>query len=270
MAGRLHSQGVDLSVWNRTAAKSENLGLAIAASPAELISRCEIVFLNLFDSVAVDSVLRQPNGLLAGDCRGKLVVDTTTNHFLTVSSFYDLFAERGAAYLESPVLGTVVPAMQGNLTALVSGEQAALDSARPYLEKLAKRIFYLPERTLATKMKLVNNLVLGSFMTTIAEATALGEAVGVDRETILEILASGAGNSTVLNGKREMLIKQDFTPQFSLGAIDKDLKYLQDLAAQLRQPLRSGEAAREAFAKAVAENPPDLDFAAVYNIYRKH
>jgi 3-hydroxyisobutyrate dehydrogenase len=269
IATRLRGQGVDLIVWNRTREKALDLGVPIAASPAELMTQSSIVFLNLFDSDAVNAVLQGKEGLLAGKCRGKVVIDTTTNHFEAVDSFYDMLAQRDAAYLEAPVLGSVIPASQGLLTVLVSGEQEPYNLALSYLEQIAKRIFYLKERTLATKMKLINNLVLGSFMTAIAESVALGEAVGVDRETVLEILGAGAGNSTVLNGKREKLLRSDFSPHFTVKAIHKDLGYLTDLAAMAQQQLIAGDAAREVFDRAMKEKLGDLDFAAVYQIYRR-
>jgi 3-hydroxyisobutyrate dehydrogenase len=269
IATRLKAQGVDLIVWNRTREKAVDFGAPIAASPAELMTQSSIVFLNLFDSDAVNAVLHGIDGLLAGNCRGKVVVDTTTNHFETVESFYDMLAQRDAAYLEAPVLGSVMPASQGLLTVLVSGEQGPYNLALSYLEQIAKRIFYLKKRTLATKMKLVNNLVLGSFMTAIAESVALGEAVGVDRETVLEILGAGAGNSTVFNGKREKLLHKDFSPHFTVAAIHKDLGYLTDLAAAAQQKLFASDAAREVFDTAMKEKLGKLDFAAVYQIYRK-
>jgi 3-hydroxyisobutyrate dehydrogenase len=81
IAKRLISQGVDLIVWNRTSDKAKDLGVEIAESPAALASRVPVVIINLFDSNAVRSVLEGDNGLLKSDIRGKLVIDTTTNHF---------------------------------------------------------------------------------------------------------------------------------------------------------------------------------------------
>lgn len=269
IAARLKAQGVDLIVWNRTRQKALDLGVPIASSPAEVMTQSSIVFLNLFDSDAVKAVLNGKEGLLAGKCLGKVVVDTTTNHFETVGSFYDMLAQRYAAYLEAPVLGSVVPASQGALTVLVSGEQEPYNLALPYLEKIAKRVFYLKERTLATKMKLVNNLVLGSFMTALAEGVALGEAVGVGREIVLDILGAGAGNSTVLSGKREKLLREDFSPHFTVAAIHKDLRYLTDLAATVQRKLPMVDATREIFTRAMKAKLGDLDFAAVYQMYRK-
>lgn len=272
MAGRLASQGVDLILWNRTAEKAEllgrELGLPVAKSPADLAEENEVIILNLFDSAAVRMVLLGENGLLAGGLRGTLVIDTTTNHFTDAEEFHDLVSSRGGSYLEAPVLGSVVPASQGKLTVLASGEKEAYDRGLPYLEKLAGNIFYLGEPGLATKMKLVNNIILGSFMAAIAEAVALGEAAGVEKAAVLDILAAGAGASAVLNAKRDMLLREDFSPQFQSALIYKDLHYLQDLAFQLRRPVFLAAAVKEMYAMTYSRGVEKLDFSALYRILK--
>ena len=79
-------------------------------------------------------------------------------------------------------------------------------------------------------MKLVNNLLLGTFMAALAEAVVLGEAAGLPKKKILDILQAGAGQSMILSAKRDKLLQNDFSPQFSTALIQKDLHYLQDLA----------------------------------------
>jgi len=268
MAKRLISEGCSLVVWNRTQKKAEALNCPTAKTPSELISSADIVFLNLFDSDAVDSVLQGKDGIIYGDCSGKIVIDTTTNHFERVLDFYKITEEKGAAYLEAPVLGSVVPASQGLLTVLVSGERTPFEKARPYIEKIGKTIFYLGQAGLATKMKLVNNLVLGSFMLTLAEAIALGEKIGIEKEQVINILLSGAGNSMILNAKKEKLLKEDFSPHFSSALIYKDLHYLQDLAKSLKAPLFTGSAVKEVFAMTFSHKISDEDFSAVYKIFK--
>ncbi|MCX7965063.1 MAG: NAD(P)-dependent oxidoreductase, partial [Syntrophorhabdaceae bacterium] len=215
MVKRLFSEGVDVIVWNRTIKKALDLGVEVAESARQLTEKTDMIFLNLFDSNAVHSVLCGENGILTADIKGKIVVDTTTNHYEDVLEFHRLVKEKGGSYLESPVLGSVIPASQGNLVILVSGDKVSYERALPFLEKLGKTIFYLEKETLATKMKLVNNLILGTFMAVISEAVVLGEAVGVDKKMVLDILASGAGNSGVMNAKKEKLLKEDFSTHFS-------------------------------------------------------
>ena len=269
IAKRLISEGVKLTVWNRTKEKAQDIGAEWAENPAELISQTDIVFLCLFDSAAVAEVTRGDKGLLSGNSGGKIIIDNTTNHFEPVLSFHTMFRENGAFYVEAPVLGSVVPASQGNLTVLASGERSAYDAALPFIQKIGKAIFYLGEPGLATKMKLINNLILGSFMATIAEATVFGEAVGLNREKILDIFAAGAGNSMVLNAKREKLIKEDFSTHFSSALIYKDLHFLQDLAKSLRRPLFTGSAVKELFGMTLSKDIDHLDFSGVYKVLKE-
>jgi len=151
---------------------------------------------------------------------------------------------------------------------LVSGENGAFEKARPHLERLGRNIFFLGEKTLANRMKLVNNLVLGTFMAVIAEATALGERSGIAKETVLDILSAGAGNSGVMNAKRERILKEDFSTHFSAALIYKDLHYLQDLARTLRVPLFTGTVTKEVFALTFKENRESLDMSVVYEVIK--
>jgi 3-hydroxyisobutyrate dehydrogenase len=264
----LIAEQVDLMVWNRTPAKASDLGIPVAKTPRELVDNSDIVIMNLFDSDAVDAVMNGSDGLLSGDCRGTVIIDTTTNHFERVLVFHAQARACGARYLECPVLGSVIPASAGKLTVLVSGEKSAFNEAQPVLEKIGSTLHYLGEPALATKMKLINNLVLGSFMATCAEAVALGEAAGVERARVIDILLSGAGNSMVLAAKKEKLANAEFSTHFSSALIYKDLHYLQDLCRTLRRPLFIGSMVKELFAMTRSKGYDDLDFSAVYRVFR--
>ncbi|NMC42430.1 MAG: NAD(P)-dependent oxidoreductase [candidate division Zixibacteria bacterium] len=266
MAGRLIGQGTKLTVWNRTPGRAEGLRAKAAKSPADLAGQCDVIFLCLFDSEAVREVFTGPEGLLSGNCRGKVIVDCTTNHFEAVPGFYGLAAQAGAIYLEAPVLGSVVPASQGELTIVAGGNETAFGRARSLLDKLAKNIFYFPTPMTATRLKLVNNMVLGSFMATIAEAAVLGEACGVERAKVLEVLGSGAGNSGVLNAKRQKLIEGDFAPHFSAAAIAKDLNYAQELSRALNRPFLMAGMAREVYSLVQRRGDDTRDLSVVFEV----
>ena len=137
IARRLIVEGVELIVWNRTAEKTIDLGVETTETPAGLLTEADIIFLNLFDSTAVEEVLKGPDGLLEGDCRNKVIVDMTTNHYTAVTGFYRAVADKGGSYVECPVLGSVVPASQGSLTLLVGGRKDAVERITPFVEKVA-------------------------------------------------------------------------------------------------------------------------------------
>ncbi len=266
MVRRLASEGVRVRAWNRTRRKAEHLPVELEKTPAVLVTSVEVLFLNLFDSDAVEEVLTMPGGVLQGTCCDKIIVDTTTNHPARVLRFHDFFRAQGGTYLEAPVLGSVVPALKGALTMLVSGEQHGLNGAMPFIEKLCKAIYQLPEPGTATRMKLINNLVLASLMATLADAVALGERAGIARATALDILGSGAGESAVLAAKREKLRQEDFSPQFSVKAILKDLRYLGYLLGALGTTSVLQRPLEELYGRAAGEGLGDLDLSAVLRL----
>jgi len=269
IAGRLLDCGHTLTVWNRTPSKAEGMRAEVASSPRMVADTAEIIFVCMFDSTAVHAILSQEDGLLSGDVSGKTIVDLSTNHFREVPLFHALCAKANGVYLEAPVLGSVVPASQGALTILISGKEAGYKKVKPVLENIGKNLFYLKDPGLATKMKLINNLTLGSFMATIAEALSLGEAIGLAKEEILDILSAGGGNSLVLNAKKNKLLQEDFSTHFSSALIYKDLHCLQDLAYEEKKSLFTGAVVKELYGRTFEEGIAQEDFSAIYKLFKK-
>ena len=265
LATRLRAEGVELYAWNRTLTKARDLDAIISDTPAAVVSKADIIILNLSDSRAVRDVMGRKDGLLSsGGLGGKTIIDTTTNHPADIEYFYPAFAEKGAAYLEAPLAGSIIEAMTGSLTVIVSGPEAAYKAALPWLEKIGEDIFYLGSPGLATRAKLINNMLLGVFMASIAEAIVLAEKAGLDRTTALEIFSKGAGASAILSAKKEKLQKEDFSPHFKTSLMHKDLKSLQDLAASLNAPIFTASMAKELFTLALSKNSGEEDFSSVY------
>jgi 3-hydroxyisobutyrate dehydrogenase len=268
VAKRLQSMNEDVLVWNRTKAKAEAKGFVCENSPKALIEKCDTVLMCLFDSAGVRDVLSMKEGLLSTDIKGKTIIDLTTNHYNDVVEFHAMVEAKGGNYLECPVLGSVVPASKGELTAVCAGKEAVYLRAKPLLEKFASTIFHLKELGFAAKMKLINNLCLGSFMATIAECAALGEACGIEKKELLEILGAGGGKSLVLAAKTQKLIDEDFSPHFSNAAINKDLHCLQDLAYSLNRPLYTASVTKELFSKMKMMGKGDEDFSSIYQLFK--
>lgn len=268
IAKRLMSMGEEVLVWNRTKSKAEAKGFVCESSPKALLQKCDTVLMCLFSSDGVRDVLCMEEGLLEGSLSGKTVIDLTTNHFRDVVSFHAMVEEKGGSYLECPVLGSVVPASKGELTAVCAGKESTYLACKPLIEKFASSLFHLKEPGYAAKMKLINNLCLGSFMATIAECTALGEACGIDKKELLDILAVGGGKSLVLAAKTQKLIDEDFSPHFSNAAIHKDLHCLQDLAYSMNRPLFTASVVKELFSKMKMKGKGDEDFSSIYQLFK--
>lgn len=268
IAKRLANMEENVVVWNRSKAKVDALGFPSKSSPKELIESCDIVMMCLFDSNGVRDVLTMKDGLLSADLNGKIIIDFTTNHFNDVLEFHTLISEKQGRYLESPVLGSVVPASKGELTIVAAGDEALFLTCKPLLEKLATTLFNLKVQGMSSKMKLINNLCLGSFMATIAECTALGVACGIDKAELLDILGAGGGKSLVLAAKTQKLINEDFSPHFSNAAINKDLHCLQDLAYSMNRPLYTASVVKELYSKMREMGKGEEDFSSIYQLFK--
>jgi 3-hydroxyisobutyrate dehydrogenase len=261
IAQRLCDCNVDLIVFNRSAGKAEGIKARRATNLNELMRECETVFMCLFDSTAVSDVL---TAIAATGVSGRTIIDLSTNHHRRVLEFHQLCTRSGNVYLEAPVLGSVGPAAKGELTVLVSGEEAEFERAKNLLERIGKTIHFLGAPGNATIMKLVNNHLLGTFMAAIAEAVALGERAGIPREKVVAILSTGAGNSGVFNAKKDKLLNEDFSPQFSAALIYKDLGYLLELASDLKYDVKLAQTTRRLYELTMQDSPHAQDFSVVF------
>lgn len=261
VAARIVAANRPLIVWNRTEERAEGLAAAIAASPGDLVSEVSTVILCLRDSDAVDAVLHARDGVFSAPVRGRLIIDLTTHHPDRVTGFHREFDDRGAMYLEAPALGHVQAAAQGTLGILASGRREAFDRALPLLELIGRDIYYCGEPGEASRIKLINEMVLASFLATVAEAVTIGEHCGVRRERMLQILSGAAGNSAVLALKREKLAHDDYAPQLTAATLCESLAALESIAGR---PLVMGAPACDLFRRVVARGQGELDCAVVY------
>jgi len=268
IATRLKEVGEEVLTYNRTKEKATSKGFDVVDTPKDLLSKCDVIFLCLFDSPAVDNILHMEDGLLCEELKGKTIIDLSTHHFNDVLQVHKIMEEFEAKYLENPVFGSVAPALAGVLTLVASGKKEVYEEVKPLLEKFGKEIFFLENQGAATKMKLINNLCLGSFMTTIAECTSLAEDCSIPKEKALDILGVGGGTSLVLNAKKQKLITEDFSAHFSNDAINKDLHCLQDLAYSMKKPLYSAAMPKELFSKMKMMGKGDEDFSSIYQLFK--
>ena len=269
ICSRLSSLGDELIVYNRNKDKIKDLPYQAANTPKDILKECDVIFLCLFDSPAVENILSGENGILCDELKGKTIIDLTTNHYEDVLKFHKMVNDIGANYLENPVFGSVAPALNGALTVVSSGKIEVFENVKPILEKIAIEIFHLEVPSSATKMKLINNLCLGSFMATLAECTALAENCEIPKAKALQILGVGGGQSLVLKAKTQKLIDEDFSAHFSNNAINKDLHLLQDLAYNLKLPLYSAAIPKELFSKMKMMGKGEEDFSSIYQLFKK-
>jgi 3-hydroxyisobutyrate dehydrogenase len=238
VAGRLLSVGHDVTVWNRTREKTKALALAgasVAATPAELATRAEIIITFLTDAAAVDAAYHDANGLLSGEVRGKLFIDMSTVRPETEMALAAKVGLTGAALIECPVGGTVGPAKEGKLFGFVGGEAGDVARAKPVLDQLCRRVEHVGTIGAGASVKLAINLPLLVYYQALGEALSLCQNLDLDPARLMDIFAdtSGAPNMLKVRGHAiaaTLLGKSTSPVTFDIDLIRKDLRTMIDEA----------------------------------------
>ncbi len=265
MAGRLLSASFPLTLYNRNAEKAATFvasGAFLANSPREAASRSEIVISMVADDAASRGVWLGENGALAGARPGSVLVECGTLTSAWVRELAALAAKHQCELLDAPVTGTKPHAASGQLLFLVGGSDKALDAARPVLAVLGRDVIHFGPTGSGALMKLVNNFMCGVQAASLAEAVALVEAGGLDREKALSVLSNGAPGSPLVKTLLER-IKSDGPPNFLLHLMAKDLGYAVEEASHHHIALKTASSALEVFQQAIAAGRSEKDFSAV-------
>ena len=251
IARRLIDAGHELTVWNRTPAKAQPLGVPIAESPAEAASRAEVVITMVADPPALQAVTEGPEGVAAGANEAATVIEMST---VGPPAIERLASVLSAQLLDAPVLGSLSEAEAGTLSIFVGGDSDVFDRQRDLLGVLGKPIHVGPTGSGAAA-KLVANSTLITMIGALGEALALADALGLSREKAFEILGTTA-LAAQAERRRPALESHDYPPRFPLRLARKDA----DLIAELGLDLRLTEAGRSWLAEA---GDGEQDYSAV-------
>lgn len=269
MARRLLSAGFPVAVYNRNpdrAVPFASAGAFIAGSPREAASHAEIIISMVADDIASKSVWLGENGALAGATRGSVLIESST---LTVGWIKELSAaaaQQGFDFLDAPVTGTKPHAASGELLFLVGGSASALAMAQPVFSVLGRETIHLGPIGSGALMKLVNNFMCGVQVASFAEAVSLIQAGGLDRTKAESILTNGAPGSGIVKRASASAAANDFTPNFPLRLMAKDLGYAISEASSRGLLLQTASSALVVFKQAIAQGYGDEDFSAAVKV----
>jgi len=266
MANRLLGAGFPLTVYNRTPAKSKpfaDAGAHIASTPREAASRAKIVLSMVGDDAASREIWLGSDGALGGAAPNSILIESSTLTGAWIHALAAKAAERGCQFLDAPVTGTKPHAASGELVFLVGGAAEAVEAARPVFSVLGRDTIHLGAVGSGALMKLINNFVCGVQAASFAEAMSLIDAGGLDRGKAVSILTGGAPGSGIAKRVAERTAAGDFTPNFALRWMAKDLSYALGEASSRKIALQTAAAALSLFQRAIAEGHGDEDFSAV-------
>jgi 3-hydroxyisobutyrate dehydrogenase len=271
IAQRLMSVGHEVSVWNRNSAKTKTLvdaGAKLFASPADLVEGCEVTVVMLLNDAAMEAVYRGANGILKSKLSGKLIIDMSTVRPDTMTSIGAAVTQQGAAFVESPVGGTVGPAKEGKLLGLVGGTKADVARAMPLFEQMCRRIEHVGEVGSGSMMKLAVNLPLLVYWQALGEALTICKPLNLPAERLIDILTDTSGAPTAMKGRGPAIAKVlGGAPMgetaFGLNAAKKDLACAVQFGASIHAEMPVTASALACYEEAEAAGLGDADATAI-------
>ncbi len=267
MASRLTESGYQVTVYNRTRSKADEvaeLGAAVADTPADAARDAEVVMLSLADQNVVEKIVFGDEGVASSLPSGSYLVDMST----VPPGFARELGERAGAAghkaLDACVLGAPFHARSGELRVMVGGDEADFEALKGIFETIGKDVTYLGGNGMGATMKLVLNMLMGVQMPALAEAVVFGERAGLPRDKILEMIAQSGYSSPVMAFRCMLMGQRSFeNASFKLSLMRKDMMLVLDECKDLNVPLPVSEMAYAMLTAAKQQGLGELDVAAI-------
>lgn len=224
-----------------------------AASVADVMAQCDVVFLSLPSGEVVAQLCRQDGGLLAQARPGQTVVDLSTSPVDTTRALAQEFAARQAQFIDAPVARTRAAAEAGTLAVMVGASPEAFEAVRPLIATFASDIALCGPVGCGQVLKILNNMVLFETVVAISEAKAIGERSGVDPQVLFDTLSKGSADSFALrnHGMKAVLPGEFPERAFSVRYARKDLLYALQLAENTGVDARGARVVDQWFTQAI-------------------
>ncbi|MCA9150464.1 MAG: NAD(P)-dependent oxidoreductase [Planctomycetales bacterium] len=240
MCGHLLKAGYAARVYTRTRSKAQALldaGATWASSPREMASSCDIIFSIVGFPQDVREVMLGADGALQGARPGTLLIDMTTSQPSLAVEIAAAAAERQCASVDAPVSGGDVGAREARLSIMVGGDQPAVDAVMPCFEVMGKTIVHQGGPGAGQHTKMVNQILIATNMIGVCESLLYAHRAGLDLETVLKSVGSGAAGSWSLNNLGPRIIAKNFDPGFFVEHFVKDMGIALDEAKRMNLAL---------------------------------
>ena len=268
MASNLVKAGHEVTVWNRTPGKLVE-GAGMAPTTAAAAQGAEVVWLCVSDTAAVEKILFGPDGIEQSLAEGMIIADSSTISPSATSKFAERVRARGAAYVDAPMTGSKIGAANGTLIFMVGGDEATVQRLNPLFAAMGKKTFRMGETGKGQATKLVMNLQIALIFEGFAEALTLATKLGVDSQQLVSLIEATMVRSGVVEYKAPFVLQRDFTPNFPLRLMHKDIRLALEAAKEARVKLPALETVEEIYELATEEGHQDLDYAATLTLLEK-
>jgi 3-hydroxyisobutyrate dehydrogenase-like beta-hydroxyacid dehydrogenase len=268
MAANLQKAGYDLVVHNRTKAKADELvanGAVWADTPADAAEDVDILVTVLAHPEAVKEAALGEDGFLEVMPIDAVWMDSSTVNPSFSREMAAAAEVEGVHLVDAPVAGSKDAAAAGSLIFITGGSSEVIEKCRPLMDVMGQNVMHMGEAVgTGTSTKVLFNALLAQSMLAFAEGLALGEAMGIDRDKLMDMLIGGPVVAPFVAGKRPFIEADDYDPHFPLKWMRKDLQLATQTGYEVGAPMPSANAAKEVYALAVKHGLGDLDFSAIY------
>ena len=262
---RLDAGGWNIRAWNRSPKPAEEIakeGVANAASIAELVADSDVILSSLANDAAVRSVYFDKGGVFSAATPATVILEMSTISPVLSRELHREARSRGVSLLDVAISGSTPAVEAGTVTLLAGGDKQTFEKCVPIYESIARQWFLIGPGTSGVKMKLVVNLLLGLDMQAIAEAISLGEHLQIDRNILLDVIPKTAVIAPAMVGKIRKIKDGDYSPEFPLRLMSKDMDLVMDAARATGADLPAAAATRAVLAINAPEGG-DLDLSAI-------
>jgi 3-hydroxyisobutyrate dehydrogenase-like beta-hydroxyacid dehydrogenase len=272
-ANIIHAHPGDVTVWNRTSGKADDLvsaGAREAKTPKEAAQDADVLWTMLSTPEAVEETALGTHGFLDSLKKGALWVDSSTVDPSFTRRMAEETARRGIRFLDAPVTGSKEAAQKAQLVFLVGGSEADLNAVRPLMEHMSRAITHVGDVGMGSSLKVVNNMMAGIALLAFSEGLILGESLGIDRQRLFDIFIGGPIIAPIAGMKRAKLESGNFEADFPLQWMQKDLHLAAQTAYEKGVALPVANTAKEIYLLAARYGFAELDFSSVYDFLRKN
>lgn len=254
MARRLIEAGHEVALWSHNPARvaAVNGGMA-CATPGEVAQHSECVFLCVGTTAMSRAVILGADGLASGAAPGLVIVDCSTVSPSASRAIESELAVKGIHFLDAPCTGSKGGAEAGTLTFMVGGDREVFERTRPYFEPMGKSLYYCGGPGLGLQAKLSQNLILGNLLHAFNESLVLSTKGGVDPELMLDILNNSAARSGLVSLKAPAVFRRDFSTNFSVKWLEKDMGLMLESAEELGVPAPLTTLSRKLYREAIEQ-----------------
>ncbi len=268
MASKLVAAGHEVSVWNRSARQHVD-GATTAVSPADAAKDAEVVWMCVADTAAVERVMFAEDGAEQALREGMIVVDSSTISPSATLRFAERVNARGVHWVDAPITGSKIGAENGQLIFMVGGSNEAVEALQPLFKAMGKQVIHMGGTGKGQAAKISMNLMIALIYEGFAEAWVLSGKLGVDPHKLIELIQASMVRSGVVDYKAPFVLRRDYSPNFPLRLMHKDIHLMLDTAKENRVKLPALETVDEIYELSSEEGWDDLDYAATLALLEK-